>query len=257
MLNHIAVVLRGHVRTFRVIYPHIFEFYKKIAKNVDYYFITWQGSQVNTCCPEIFKNENLIAEIHLENSKDFGVDSYKSSSFLNYMILPYKHQREKHVQYDIVFDTRPDVIPIFLADKPEFDPDPNTLYTTSYDLHNNFRYNYYDVAIQDWFMAMSSKVFDQMAERFIILNDQGVQITIRTYAQDNNIHVCTMPFQGYMVRPNIYECIKDDKLTIDEIDFNQKISEWISTPREKKLELIDKLLIMHGDYETGSMTCSI
>ena len=257
MLNHIAVLMRGHVRTFKTIYPYIFEFYESIAKNVDYYFITWQGSQVNTNTAAIFKNKNLITDLYIQPSTDFGADSYKSSSYLAYMLLPYKHQREREVCYDLVFDTRPDVIPIQRKNRPAFIPEGNTLYVSQFDLHRNFRYNFYDVAVQDWFMAMSSKVYDQMAERFICYNDQGVQITIRSYAEDNNININTMPYMGYMARPNIVDCMESDKLDIDNVDFNKKISEWIDTPSDKKIEYCMKLGIPLNDYQTGSTTCSI
>lgn len=257
MLNRIAVCMRGHVRTLRWTYPYIFEFYESLAKHVDYYFITWDGSQVNTNIAAIFENKNLIANLHLQNNTDFGADSYKSSSYLAYMLLPYKHQREKKVHYDLVFDTRPDVIPIQKKDRPAFVPENNTLYVTQFDLHHNYRYGFYDVAVQDWFMAMSSTVYDQMAERFICDNDQGVQIAIRTYAEDNNINVNTMPYMGYMARPNIVDCLIDNKLDLDNVDFNGKISEWIAMPSDKKIEYCMKLGIMLTDYQTGSTTCSI
>jgi len=256
MLNHVAVLLRGHVRTFRTIYPYIFEFYKKIAKNVDYYFITWHGSQVNTNTSVIFKDENLIAEVYLQPNVDHGADSFKSSSYLAYMLLPYKHAREKDVHYDVVFDTRPDVIPVLLPNRPIFVPEENTLYTTQFDLHQNFRYNFYDVAVQDWFMAMSSKVYDRMAERFICYNDQGVQVAIRSYADENNIRVNTMPYMGYMARPNIIDCMENDKLVAD-VNYNQKISEWLDMPSDRKIEYCMKLGIPLTDYQTGSRTCSI
>ena len=46
-MKNIAVVLRGHVRTWHFNAPKVFEFYNSIADNVDYYFTTWDTS--NTC----------------------------------------------------------------------------------------------------------------------------------------------------------------------------------------------------------------
>ena len=42
MLNNIAVVLRGQYRTWGYVHPVVFDFYDKIAKNVDYYMVTWR-----------------------------------------------------------------------------------------------------------------------------------------------------------------------------------------------------------------------
>lgn len=256
MLNRIAVCFRGHVRTFRLIYPHIFNFYENLAKNVDYYFITWQGSQVNTNIAEIFQGRNLVASVALRPDRDFGADSYKSSSYLAYILLPYKHAKERQVHYDLVFDTRPDVFPAHKPNAPLFSPESNTLYVTGFDLHHNFRYKFFDVAVQDWMMAMSSKVYDQMAERFIRENDQGVQISVRTYANDHNIDVNLMPYRGYMIRPNIMDCMKNNEVD-PKTDFHKKISEWINLPSERKIEYCMKLGVQLSDYETGSTTCSI
>lgn len=256
MLNHIAVLLRGHVRTWKIIYPYVFDFYESIARNVDYYFITWQGSQATTNLYGTFKGRVLSGCVFLQPNTDFASDSYKSSSYLAYMLLPYKHAREQHITYDMVFDSRPDVIPILRKNKFLFPAEENTLYTTSFDLHINQRTNFYDVAVQDWFFACSSKVYDKMAERFIVHNDQGVQVTIRDFAERNGINVNSLSWaRAFMARPNITDIIKDGILDYDRL--NQSISEWMLYDSDKKLEYIFRNGIVKTDYITGSQTCSI
>ena len=57
--KNIAVVLRGHVRTWHFNAPKVFDFYDSIAENVDYYFITWDSSNTDRI-EGTFKDQNLI-----------------------------------------------------------------------------------------------------------------------------------------------------------------------------------------------------
>ena len=41
-MKNIAVILRGHFRTWDYNHKEAFKFYESIAENVEYYFVTWQ-----------------------------------------------------------------------------------------------------------------------------------------------------------------------------------------------------------------------
>jgi hypothetical protein len=256
MLNHIAVMLRGHIRTWRWIYPFVFDFYEKIALNVDYYMITWQGSQHYTNLYGSFENKNLIALRLLEPVSDFS-DSYVNAAYHNYMLLPYKHEREKTIKYDMVVDTRPDVIPVLQKNAHVTLPEPNTYYTTQFELHHNFLHNEYDVAISDWFMISNSKVHDIMSERFIYSNEQGNQVTIRHYAEQQGFSVNSLNYvKAFMARPNIHQAI-DNNGKLDTTLLSKLCSEWAMLSKEEKLDIMNTLHIPTMDFSTGSRTCSI
>lgn len=255
MLNHIAVMLRGHIRTWRWIYPYVFEFYDKLAYNVDYYMITHQGSQHNTNVYGSFEGRNLIACAFMKPTSDFA-NSYQNAAYLAYLLLPYKHQREKTVKYDMIFDSRPDVIPVLKPNTHIHKAEPGILYTTQFDLHHNYKYGYYDLAIEDWFLASSSEVYDKMAERFIADNEQSNQITIRTWAENQGFTVNKLNYvRAFMARPNITEAIIDGKLDIDKISYLAHV--WTNLSSEEKIDMLNKKLISIDDYNTGSGTCSI
>ena len=105
-LDHIAVVLRGHVRTWHYIYPMVFDFYDSIAENVDYYFITWDSSNTDGV-QKTFKDQNLI---HFQIvAKDICdgeyYDSFTGPGFMGSMILPHltaKEQTLKNNRYDAI-----------------------------------------------------------------------------------------------------------------------------------------------------------
>lgn len=255
MLNHIAVILRGHVRTWRWIHPYAFNFYDKLAYNVDYYFISWQGSEKNTNVWGSFEGRNLIACQFIKENSDMNF-SYLTASYMSYYMLPYKHKREKTVNYDMVIDSRPDVLPFLNADKHIFQPEPNVLYTTQFERHHNQRTNYYDVAIGDWFLASTSKVHDVMCERFIESNDQSNQITIRTYAEDQGYSVNLLPYvTALMCRPTIFEATENNKV---EPGFIRHLTQlWSDMSKDEKIQMLEDRKIPLMDYTTGSGTCSI
>lgn len=256
MLNHIAVILRGHVRTWKFIYPYVFEFYDSLAYKVDYYFVSIQGCQENTNIFGIFEGRHLEQCLLLRPSKDF-TDSYKNSSYYSYMILPYKKRREKEVKYDLVIDSRPDVIPLIRKNVPIIKPEPNILYTTQFDLHHNVRYQEKDIAVADWFFASTSEVYDQMSHRWIEENDQTNQITVRTYAEKCGFHVNRLPYaRAFMARPNIIDAILPDG-TLDHDKLSPLCANWVNVPVEEKKRIMEKNNIPFENYMTGASTCSI
>lgn len=255
MLNHIAVILRGHMRTWRWIHPFVFEFYDKLAYNVDYYMLSYMGSSLNTNVLGSFEGRNLITCKYITPSTDFN-DSFVNAAYLSYLLLPYKHKREKQVSYDMVIDTRPDVLPVFKPDKHIHLPEPNVLYITGFELHHNPKYGYYDLGVEDWFFASTSEVHDRMVERFIEDNSQTNHITIRHVAEQNGFSVNKLDYvKAYMARPNIEEAIVNGKLEIGKISALQSL--WGQMQREEKIRLLEEKRIPLMDYDTGSWTCSI
>lgn len=256
MLNHIAVILRGHVRTWRWVQKYAFEFYDKIAHNVDYYFISWQGCEENTNIVGSFEGRHLEKCLLLAPNSDFP-DSYKSPAYTSYMMIPYKKQREKYVQYDMVIDTRPDVIPLLQKNASIIKPEPNILYTAGYELHTNPVYNTPDIAVKDWFFASTSEVYDQMAHRWIAKNDQTNQITIRTYAEEYGFYVNKLPYvRAFMARPNITEAIRPDG-SLDTDQLSPLCANWVNLSSEEKINIMAKNDIPLNNYQTGSSTCTI
>jgi hypothetical protein len=256
MLNHIAVILRGHTRTWKLIYPYCFDFYEKIASKVDYYFVSWQGSQHNTNIVETFNGRHLEVLLLLTPTPDFD-NSFQNASYSSYMVLPYKHKREKSVKYDLVIDSRPDVIPVLQKNKTIIAPEPNILYTTQFELQHNFRYNELDIAVSDWYMCSTSEIYDIMATRWAETNDQSTQITIRTFAEKNNLFVNRLAYaKAFMARPNIIEAIRPDQ-TLDTDQLSPLTSSWYNMSRDEKIAYCERQNIPLYNYMTGSATCSI
>jgi|TARA_R110000823_G_C15924743_1_gene498980 hypothetical protein len=277
-MEHIAVVLRGHVRTWHYIYPLVFEFYESIAKEVDYYFITWDTSNSDNII-ETFKGKNLIHFQIVPKTicNTLFYNSYEGPAFMGALLLPHINTREQTLKtprkiYDAIIDSRPDVLPIrrVMLDvdrvgeqisfiKPEMD----TAYVTGIEIQKNLgnapKGNLDDVAIKDWFILHTSDSYKRLLDRYgkYKRTDAGCQIEYRECIEENKLNICIMDWlEAIMVRPTCFDIsweLRNDHESI--IDYS---NEWPDTDSEKKKELCLKYGISMSDYmDTISITCKI
>lgn len=255
MLNHIAVILRGHIRTWHLISEYTLSQYDRLAKNVDYYFVTWH--QPNTGVSDIYKsfeNRNLVL-FHMAPIVSDYYNSHCGAAWLPYNILPYKRRREKVVTYDAVIDSRPDITFKLKSNKTIYKPDDNSLYTRALELHFNYERQKLDIAVQDWFFIMSSRVYDIMSQRFIMHDKAGTQISYRIFAEQEGINVCTMDYLNTMIaRP----CIGGMKLSVETFNSVKLESDkWGQLSREDRLAYANKYHVRVSDYETKCLHAAI
>jgi hypothetical protein len=280
MMKNIAVMLRGHVRTWYFNYPAVFEFYDSIAENVDYYFITYDNSN-HAGIEKTFKGKNLITlQIY---PHDFDTkkwyNSWYGAAVMSTFLIPWRKRREKETgkSYDAVFDTRPDVYPIRKIDLdnpknyiPSLPPEQNCIYSPGLEIHTNLSKNGHreglpEIAIRDWFLMMRPEVYDTMANRYI--NDYrvytdgkspGAQIEYIEIAQTQGFYLCTTDWiDTAMTRPNIFTL--DWKQSRDWTDIVcASGNTWTNLSRDEKINLCLKYGVKVTDYsDTKSATCKI
>jgi len=277
-MKNIAVVLRGHVRTWHFNAPKIFDFYDKIADNVDYYFITWDTS--NTIGIEkSFTNKNLIhfhilgSSLHnaLLTKNDLNGAYYNGHlgpAYMNMLILPHIRRQEKCLgtKYECIFDSRPDVLPVRNKDLSVTYPEPNSVYFTGLEMQTNGRTNELDVAMKDWFMYMGSDEFEIFNMRYhsdcwLYPEDgPGTQIEIREYVTNNlftPMNVCIQDWcDACMIRPNVFRLDWLDSKDIKTILLKSR--EWPTLTKEDKIAECERYGISLSDYvDTPSITCKI
>jgi hypothetical protein len=263
MMNHIAVVLRGHIRTWEYTRPAIFDFYDSIAKNVDYYFVTWnyEGAHRKTI-EDAFIGRNLIKLLYVHIGENEHYDNWKGPAWLNYNILPYKHQREKEVTYDAVFDTRPDIIYNITNSEIVLPPEDDVFYCTGYTNQPCPDTGKMFLGIQDCFFMSTSKVHDIMSERFIQWNDIGCHSKLVQVASDNNITTAQIKWlQESIVRPNSFELIPDpfDYFKYRKTGYGLRQIEqgWMNLSSDEKIRILQKYNIKEMDYRTVSIGAKI
>lgn len=255
MMNHIAVILRGHPRTWHLISDHTLRNYDKLAKKVDYYFVTWFIPNTSTVdITNSFKGRNLINFVAVPIIKEY-YNSYYSSCWLPYNILPYKRQREKTVKYDAVIDSRPDVAVQVIHNRYIVKPEENCLYTTQLELHHNWATSKKDIALSDWFFMSTSRVYDIMAERFTFHDNSGTQITHRLFAERENINICTLDYiETFLARPNIYNMELNDT-TFLSVSYESK--KWGNFSREERKKFAQFANVREEDYNTNCLHAAI
>ncbi len=279
-MKNIAVVLRGHVRTWHFNAPKVFDFYSKIADNVDYYFITWDTSNTEGV-EESFKNQNLIHfhilgySLHnalLAEGEETGeyYNGHLGPPYMNMIMAPHIRRQEKRLKdntkYDCIFDSRPDVLPVRNKDLSITYPDPNTIYFSGLEMQTNMRTNKLDVAMQDWFMYMGSDEFEIFNKRYhsdgwLYPSDgPGTQIEIREYVTNNlftKMTVCIQDWcEAYMIRPNVFRLDWLDSRDTETLLLKSR--EWPTMTKEDKITACERYGISLSDYiDTESITCKI
>jgi len=254
MMNHIAVVFRGHLRTWTLIKDHVLNYYDNLAKNVDYYFVTYKlPNKSSSWVEKDFTKRNLISFLEVPIYEPL-YSSYIGPAWLNYNVIPYKRLRERHVTYDAVIDTRPDIMVFNTLHKKFIIPENNCLYT-KLELHTNNITKKLDIALQDWFFVSKSNVFDIMATRFVTHNLEGTQISIRKFAENENIKIRTHDMvQTVITRPNIAILARRD---IGYRNVNSISANWINLPKEEKLKFCLDAYIDPEDYKTDCILAKI
>ena len=262
MMKHIAVVLRGHFRTFEYTHKVVFDFYDSIAENVDYYVTTW-GTEKDP----INKFRKLFNDFDKTPIKILEVPivsefytSWIGPGWLTYNIIPYKKLRERDVKYDAVFDTRPDVIYQLKNKDFYIPPEPMTLYTTRHMITDRIGDNITRVGVEDWMFMSTSEVYDLMSYRFIQANKIGTHNTILKIANEQGINTVAMPWLDCnIVRPNAFEEIPDPFKYFSKRVITGHILKhmWMNMSTENKISLLYKHNILQEDYNTISISAKL
>jgi len=253
-MNRIAVIFRGHLRTWHYIKPAVFEFWESMAQHVDYYFVTWAVPDLDTeKILKDFKNKNLVKFLPVEIPSTPGSNlygSWKGPGWLSYNIVPYKRLRELSVSYDCVFDTRPDIL-YRLNGNPIITPEPMTLFTS--EINSNGKYKNYYIGLADVFYAMPSNVYDIISTRYIHESSSlGSHYDILQICQRERINACKINWvEAVITRPTSIAQYPDPTLFLKDrhaIDFYLGIQQWASLSSQEKIELCSQHQISIHDW---------
>jgi hypothetical protein len=258
-MKNIAVILRGHYRTWDYNYKTIFKFYESIADNVEYYFVTWQLDNMNSKrITDSFEDNNkkLIKFLPLEPQSMYYT-CWHGPSWLNYSIIPYKKQRERIIKYDAVFDTRPDIMCQRIKLNPILPPEPNTWYVTKYEPHFGHDGVTRHVGIEDHFFMSTSEVHDKMSLRHAYKDEMGIQSQILQIATDLGVQTASLDWVNTsIVRPTSFAGIPNPEEYFN-VDYRKVQREWGSITLEQKLSLLELHQIRREDYTTDSILAKL
>jgi len=257
-MKNIAVILRGHYRTWDYNHKEAFKFYESIAENVEYYFVTWRFDNMFTkrITDSFDDNNQKLIKLLCIYPDGLYYNSWQGPSWLNYAIIPYKRQREREITYDAVFDTRPDIIYKRIENKIVLLPEPNTLYITKYEPQLGPDGNKH-IGIEDHFMMSTSNVHDRMCIRHAYRDDIGCQSQILKLATEFGIQTAVINWViDSIVRPTAFANIPDPKKYF-ESDYRKIERAWGNMPLEQKLTLLKNHAIDSEDYNTASILAKL
>lgn len=264
--KNIAVVLRGHVRTWQYNAPAAFEFYDSIAENVDYYFSTWNTPKLRAAkVRDTF--ERGQKELKIFKRVDYHDREYTSwggPAMLSLHIVPYVRQQHKQTPYDAVFDSRPDVLPgrpARVAKCPITPIQENTLYTTMFtnllDRHGNR-----NVGMMDHMLVSKFEVFEGMCDRFIVdsRDTKECHVDMLEFAKRQNYFVSSsLPWMdAIMTRPaDMHRVLDPRSFFAHTYEAVEKYPTWESCTIEQRLELLSLYDIEDFDYITNNGNIAI
>lgn len=256
MYNHIAVILRGHVRTWKYIHTNIFKFYKSLARSVDYYFISWEDSIIDSDVPTTFTNngENLEKIIYLSNkSVDVNIyNGFTGPSRMCWELVPWIRQKQKITKYDFIVETRPDIFPFHNETfSYPFYLEPNTMYVPHLEIHNNGLTGLDEIAVPDWLLIYDTHSFETMAQRYIYNDHIGAQIQWVHFAKQEGIKISIMrQFGTFITRPSVYSVDMNLEIQLLKSEIGNSIGKWNNSSHQEKLEIIKQARLSLFDYMT-------
>ena len=260
--KRIAVVLRGHMRTWRYTKDVIFDFFESIADHVDYYLATWmlpsmeEDPSIIEDIHKSFIHKNLIRAEFISTDTPYYQGTSLTSGWLTYKLLPYKHEREKIVNYDVVFETRPDVVFGKLPSRKDIDYtiDDNTLYTVI-PQPREVEPGVFKLFLEDYFLVSDSKTFDLMATRYTHPTVySNTQISLGVAAEKKGIKLSEIDWvEATIVRPSLMDSgipankILDPKYNAPPLNGPA----WASYTNEEKIRISLKHSLDLEDYRSS------
>ena len=253
--NHIAVCIRGQKRTWDSCKLNQFYYYSQIAHNVDYYFATWDDSEINSSqIKQDFNGKNLIEFIEVPLHSHYKTHG-SAPAWLSYNIVPFKKVRERSVKYDAVLDQRTDCI-IWSAWEP-FILDEMTMYTPEMPFNNGserIALGFGKSGVTDYGCMVDSQTYDLLAYRFTEPDTDLAppETMLEDYCQRNNIDMPGMCVMDYMpIRPDICRDFKDPiiEVTPDTVTrLNESHTIWKNIPLEEKLQIFKNHNLVVSDF---------
>jgi hypothetical protein len=261
--NHIAVCIRGQKRVWDSCKLNQFHYFNQIAHKIDYYFTTWEDSNIDSAkIKQDFDGKTLVEYIEVPLHSHYS-SPWSAPAWLTYNTVPFKKVRERQVKYDAVFDQRTDCI-IWQMWEP-FELDAMTMYTPEPPFNNNadrIALGFGIRGITDYGCMSDSNTYDLLAYRFINPDDftHSPEEQLQNYCTDNNIDMPGLCVINHLpARPDICRDFKNPIIEINTDIINRlNLSHtiWKNIPLEEKLQILQDHNLnvddfLHSKFELG------
>lgn len=268
MFKKIAVVLRGHVRTWHYINQSVFKNYSNISESVDYYFVTWYFPELDSDkIINSFRGQNLKKFVSVIPKKQYYNGGNGPSYLVNHVLDDIMSEN-----YDAVIDTRPDILPVF-TEKFSLEIKEKLVWAVWDNKPTEIGIGNGGIGIDDTIQMMTKNTFEiycrkhKLSDKHLTLR-RNVELNKlyhiswhvelkKYYNLSNNIQtrgISDEKIQGwhawYIVRPNMLEHFPKDGNFLKHPKNLWKIwSSWEYLPLYERQLLTSKYNILPYDYE--------
>jgi|TARA_B110000238_G_scaffold195306_1_gene234330 hypothetical protein len=259
MMKNIAVVLRGHIRTWDYNAPVVFDFFDSISENVDYYVATWRTPSLKMQTIErAFETagKEISAKIIMNIDENFYT-SWNGPALLATMVAPNIRHQHLKTPYDAVFETRFDVLSTRNHDIPITPIAENTWYTNCFTNLVD-RYGDRNVGMKDHFLAGTVETYSAMADRLLIpaCDTKECHVDMLQFAQGKGIKVSNSLnwVNTMMSRPSDRFRVADAFTWKNpwNVDVNQEFPHWENATVEERIDMLVRMDIEWADYITDN-----
>lgn len=253
-ITNLAVIIRGHLRTWDFCKSVLLNKLNRLAPNTDFYFATWDISNK--------KLKNLHQDFYKKNLKDVIVVpkeqdymAYSGVAKLSYTTIHSNTFLKNKTQYQAIIDTRPDITPCFFNRNKFFIPNVDTIYTEFFE--NNL--------MSDLFLYSTIDTHEKFCNRYKDIKEQlnkskqNIHFALSNWLSDNGIKgdnsVMSFWF-SQIVRPDIYNymtCAEDVLKLNTYLDHLYLSTGWQTLNAEEKLRYINQNNIEPEDYMAPGM----
>lgn len=253
MFNKIAVVLRGHVRTWDFTKEILFDRFSKLSKEIDYYFVTWDVPSLDVAkIRDDFGNRSL-KDLIVVPCFDRFYYPFSGIAWLCQQVIDCPEYMANSHLYEAIIDTRPDVVPGHFDPGSIIMPLPNRIHTeyADPDLDGNLR-------MSDTFFILKPDVFERFTKRYrtitqlCIQNKTDIHISLPIWCKENGLTVdgAVINFwYSVIIRPDILEiCDINDLAKIEELEHLKLAQHWANLSVAEKQQIIAKYNIPPEGY---------
>lgn len=249
--ENLAVIIRGHIRTWHYTKEVNFKIFETIAKNIDYYFVTWDLPYNHKRIFKDFKKRNLIKYLTVPIKENY-YNYFQGIYWLDHNILPFKRERDKEINYDAIIVTRPDIILSCSKDKLVF-PKTNEIYCDWFKDVFNTVINRDVPEMCDYLGVMCNNTYEILTTKHLFeykldKGECGHQNLRRFYKEKNiNVKLLNGFLSPILVRPLVLDLVSNPlKFHTDLVDNVYLI--WNQLSDKEKLDICIKHNIPAYDY---------
>lgn len=239
-MSSVAVVLRGHLRTWNYCKQHLFKLIDSEYSHVDWYMVTWRESINDNRLQHLyddFQNRNFTLKIIEECSSN-----YTPWTVMGRLCMEVVEEITTK-KYSTIVETRPDTYAVLSDDVHLPRVEPNSFYTTGYTLHHRDEYK---TGAHDWFLMYDYHLFELYAKQR--LNTIYVpHVGMVEIARQHDVALHSLPNPGLytdLLRPTVHD--------FGSLDPGHSHN-WYIWDDNKRIELLNRLDIAVEDYLTGGV----